>query len=292
MENKESFFAKNPESEESSRIFLHKEFNEEIDLFFQEEFLKAVEANDETQLAELKQRYLNDYPDQIEIVEALFGLRDFLLKDKKIAEEKEQKDYKIERSRFQDLTEYQFLFTHFIIENNSDRKFLEKFWDIGRIISEKTDTTKQFNNFRQGILSQTAVYKILEALGEKPKLSHPAQDAFNAVDLWAAKKMAVQVKGSRDIKKPAVIESENAAFPAVEAKSKYQTRYYNAKYFHDNARFRAKLRNYGRQIGEEIKGYILVIPYSKIDPVTGQSSQELVEFFNGKLRPEGKDIYI
>ncbi len=281
---KEIFSRKTPEEEKLSSPLLRKEFNEEIDSLFQKEFLKAVEAGDEIKLAQWKRRYLNEYPDQTEGVEALFGLREFLLKDKKIAEEREKEDYKIERRRFQDLTEYQFLFTHFVVENGGDAEFLEKFWRMGQAISEKTGAAKQFGNLRQGILSQAAVYRILESIGEKPKLSHPAEDAFNAVDLWTAEKAAVQVKASRALEKPAALESESAAFPAVEAKSEFQSRYYNAKYFHDNARFRTKIRDYGRQIGEEIKGYMLVIPYSKIDSATGQPSPELVKFFKDKLK--------
>lgn len=280
---KESFFPKSSEAEKPPCAFLRKEFNKEVDLFFQKEFLKAVDANDESRLAKLKRQYSGEYPDQLESVEVIFGLNDFLRKEKKLDEEKERRDYKSEKSRFKDLTEYQFLFTHYLIENSHDREFLNQLWKMAEAVGRRAGAEKQFSGLRRGLLSQVAVYKILEAIGEKPQLSHPDEDAFHAVDLWAHNDTAVQIKASRAVEEPEVLESEHLAFPAVEAKSEREARYYNAKYFQDSVRFRAKIRNYGREIGKEIKGYMLIVPYSKIDSVTGEPSLELTEFFKEKL---------
>lgn len=252
----------------------------------QRDFFKAVETDDAEKLGELKKRYETEYPDQLEGVEAIFGLKEFLRKQKNIDEDKEKGDYKIEKSRFRDLTEYQFLFTHYMIENGGDKELLSYFWDTAKAIAKRTGTLAELNKSRRGLLSQVAVYKILDKLGEKPRLSHPETDAFHAVDLWLRNDSAVQVKGSRHLEKPAVIgpdQIDQIAFPALQAETESETRYYNAKYFHDSMRFRAKVKNYARMKGENIKPYLLIIPYSQIDFVTGEPAPELVEFFKEKL---------
>ena len=43
-----------------------------------------------------------------------------------------------------------------------------------------------------------SVFKIFEALGFSPKLSHPKEDAFEAIDMWSGAGDAVQIKGTRD----------------------------------------------------------------------------------------------
>ncbi len=132
-------------------------------------------------------------------------------------------------------------------------------------------------------MSQVAVYKILESIGEKPSLSHPDEDAFHAIDLWVQPGMTIQTKMGKHVETPALLETEHLAFPAVKARNKKESRYYNSKYFHESERFRAKIRNYGKMKGEKIKGFMLIIPFSKIDRATGEPSSELTEFFRNKI---------
>lgn len=258
--------------------------------YLQGELLSAAENQDRDKINQLKRRYRRENPEQLEGVEALFGLRDFLLKQKEIDERRESGGYrKVESRRFEDLTEYQFLFTHYVLSNMKDKDFLVRFWETAESISKKTKTETQVERLRRGVLSQAAVYKILEELGENPQLSKPKEDAFHKIDLWMKQgvvkgRMAVQAKAGQYIENPAVIESEHISFPAISAGTKEQSRYYNSKYFQESALFRAKIKDYGKTIGENIKGYMLIIPFSKIDGTTGEPAPELVEFFKEKIQ--------
>lgn len=249
----------------------------------QNEFFDAVEAGDEKKIGELKQRYSEKYPDQLEGVEILFGLGDFLEKQKKISEET-GRGRRIDPEKFRDLTESQFLLTHYIVQNQKDKEFLRKFWSVAEEIGKRTGTSEQLNRTRLGLLGQAAVYKILESLGENPRLSHPREDAFSAIDLWAgSEKSAVQVKLGKEVTEPAVLKSDMVAFPAIQAKTEEKSRYYSSKYFQDSARFAMKIKKYGEMLGKNIEGYTLVVPRHKIDFITGEPAPELVEFFREKL---------
>lgn len=253
----------------------------------QNEFFAAVGADDEKKIGELKNKYFEKYPDQLEGVEILFGFGDFLKKQKRINEERERG--RIDPERFKDLTESQFLLTHYLVQNRQDKEFLRKFWSVAEEIGKKTGTSEQLNILRLGLLGQAAVYKILKALGENPRLSHPREDAFSAIDLWAGReKSAVQVKLGKEITEPAVLKSDEVAFPAIQAKTKEKSRYYSSKYFQDSSRFAMKIKKYGEMLGKNIEGYTLVVPRHKIDFITGEPTPELVAFFRGKLAPSAE----
>lgn len=253
----------------------------------QNDFFAAIEANDEQKTGELKKKYFEKYPDQLEGVEILFGVGDFLKKQKNL--DKETGRSRIDPERFKDLTEYQFLITHYIVQNQNDKEFLAKFWNVAEAVGKRTGTSEQLNILRLGLLGQAAVYKILKSLGENPQLSHPREDAFSAIDLWAgSEKSAVQVKLGKEVTEPAVLKSDAVAFPAIQAKTKEKSRYYSSKYFQDSARFAMKIKKYGEMTGKNIEGYTLIVPRHKIDFITGEPAPELVEFFREKLGAKKK----
>ncbi|MFA5020754.1 MAG: hypothetical protein WC517_01690, partial [Patescibacteria group bacterium] len=161
----------------------------------QHELFQAVQAGDENKLAALKSEYEENYPDQLESVEALFGIRSLLMKQGEIDKRKKEKQEGLETKgdkesreeimgKFRDLTEYQFLFTHFLIKHSEDRVLLEEFWDAAEQIAKRMNMSRELNMFRRGQISQVATYKIMEKIGHQPDLSHPDEDAFSAIDLW------------------------------------------------------------------------------------------------------------
>ncbi len=251
----------------------------------QENLFASVGGGNEKKIAELKKEYEEKYPDQLEGVETLFGLRDFLAKQTKLDElrKKEGYDYASQREIFRDLTEYRFLLTHFIIQNGDNKEFLELFWEICGKIAEKEEALRRSHQLQRSTASQVAVYRILESLGKKPKLSHPDEDAFDAIDLWSGADEAVQVT-MWDERQPAILESDHVAFPGAETVADDGgTKHYNPHVLLKNAGFVAKVREYGERMGKNIKGYMLIVPRHKIDFVTGEPAPELVEFFRKKL---------
>ncbi len=264
-----------------------RQFPDNSDQEMYDEILLYLKSGHAANLPALKKKYLEKHPAELEWVEAIFGLREILVKQQAI--EKEQKSgYKITKERYKDLTEYEFLFTNFILNNGRNKKFLQEFLDCCRDIAETYGAKEEMAIFWSGIRSQAAVYKILERIGENPKLATPTEDAYKAIDLWvegedAKERRAIQTKSARDVLEPAVLDSEHLAFPAVRTSSQ---RYFNsAEYFKNNAKnFLAKVEEYGKEQGKEIKAYMLVIPSTKVDFVTGEPSRDLVEFFRKELK--------
>lgn len=248
------------------------------------ELLDAMQRDDAPAIAQLKERYLAEFPDQLEGVEALFGMQDFLERSVELGRRRGRPNYLVEAKPFQDITEYQFFFTHYLLNAGDDKAFLQRFWTVAEGIADRIGHREELNKLRRGLLSQVAAFRVLEALGREPHLSHPSEDAFRAVDLWAGDDTAIQVKGeARRLDQPAVVEADDVAFPAVETRSADDRTYFNANLQKTNARFRMKLRQYGAQTGKRYRGYVLVIPNQKIDFVTGEPAPELVAKFRELL---------
>ncbi len=256
--------------------------------------LLEIGRGDAAAIAKLKQKYLKTFPDELESVEVLFGIRDFLLQQKRVAafqglsiDERDKLPREERMKMFQDLTEYQFLFTHYILANSKDAEFMRVFWRAGEAVAARAGMTREFGLLRRGQISQVAVYKILEKLGKKPGLSHPRDDAFQAIDVWAGDDSAIQIKGWNE-DEPAVVEAGEMVFPAASVERAGRKTYFqSAEMFKKDDLFRAKVDRYARMTGKEIKSYFFVVPYSKIDFVTGEPKAELVAFFKGEM--ERKD---
>lgn len=249
------------------------------------DLLHAILVSDDKKVGELKKKYQEEYPDQMEAVEVIFGIKDFIEKSRNLNLKHKELTGKEKIDAYRDITEYQFLFTHFVIQNHNDRKFLELFWNIAEEIARKMGAEREINMLRRAQVSQTAVYRIMEELGENPKLSHPDEDAFESVDLWESSEKAVQIKGWEE-QVPAIFTSDEISFPAIRADQKMTSKFYSsAEYMgKKNTIFRAKIKEYGDRLGKHFEGYMLVVPYSKIDFVNGEPAPELVEFFREKLK--------
>ena len=261
---------------------------EEKAFMLQQELLRALKLGKPEAVSELKKRYQTEFPEQIEGVEVLFGITEFLKKQKAFDMEKAKGVFAPGRERadtFRDFTEYQFLFTHFIINAAEDRKFMEDFWSVAEAMAKDIDCLKEMQRLRRALVSQASVYHILRELGEQPNLSHPREDAFNAIDLWADNKTAIQIKGWNE-EEPALFESDHLVFPAAQTgQGDKQNLFASLEYMRDkNYQFVGKVKQYGRLIGKNLKGYMLVVPYSKIDFVTGEPDKKLVEFFKDKIK--------
>lgn len=250
----------------------------------QGQLFEAMRLGNRPRIRELKQRYEDEFPGQMEGVEALFGLREYLLKERKIKEARWESAEEKKRA-FQDLTEYQFLFTHFLLTNNQDKGFLGDFWAVAKEVAWAVRAERDLNILRCGLVTQVAVSRILEEIGEKPQLSHPREDAINAVDVWADDNTAVQIKGWKE-DEAALIDSDEFVFPAVELSGEAGTRVFNsnANVAAKNHIFRAKVDAYGRATGRDLDARMMVIPYSQVDFDTGEPTPELVDFFREKLK--------
>ena len=263
----------------------------------QEELLGAFQEKNKGEIARLKQEYQEKYPDQLEGVEIIFGFENSL-NDQEIVNsyKKEHKSFENIRDVFQSLTEYKFLLTHFVHSNRNDRAFLEKFWAVLEALAKKGGGKDlyQFLSLQRSTATQVATMRLFEEAGFNPHISHPAEDAFHAIDLWVDA-AAVQIKG--DSKKEAGIsffETGTVAFPGVgvgrKARRKFKkqaARYHiNSYLFYQAQKFHVKLSRYREFTQKDIRGYFLIVPEHKVDLITGEPTPDLIQLIKERVNTE------
>lgn len=248
----------------------------------QERLFHALERQDQKGITRLKKIYEEKYPDQLEGIEVLFGLTTFLKTSERLRDKPKEVQREKRMKTFEDLTQYQFLLTHFIASNGRNKEFLNTFWQAAEKAAEKTKNLENLHILRRGVLSQVATLKTLEALGMKPKLSHPKEDAFYAIDLWTDEKSAVQIKGMR-VGELSITETDKIGFPGTEIEHENVVHHFDSYLSEELLKFRAKLSKYQSIIKKKIKGYFIVVPHAEFDFVTGQPSQKFINFVGEKL---------
>ncbi len=247
----------------------------------QNELFTAVTDNDQARLQEIKDIYIERYPDQLEGVMALLELPAHIDNDHYLSLHSFQdNDPEIRQEmlrRVEETTQYHFLLSHFILGNRNDKEFLGRFWETLEQLAKAKGDLKSAHKMRRGILSQVATHRIFEKLEMHPKLSHPAEDAFKAVDLWIEGTGAVQVKGTEKKYQELFVETDSVSFPGTAIEHKNGTTdHYSGYLAKEMQRFTMKLDKYGRERGEELKGYFVVVPYHEFDFVTGEPSDAIV----------------
>ncbi len=179
---------------------------------------------------------------------------------------------------YKDVTEYQFLITHYVATQAEDPSALKAMWHELREVAKSKNEDQNFNIFQRGVVTQVATHRIFKELGFNPQFSHPKDDAFKKIDLWSDATHAVQVKGSAH-EAFGIFETDKIGPSPVEISGDGKTR----KLFDSDLRsFKTKLRSFGA----DVKGYFIVIPSDKIDFATGKPSEELIELVKQKIHPQ------
>ncbi len=242
----------------------------------QKELFEVLAAGDLAETARQKGLYEMDYPDQLEAVEVMFGLQDFFAANAQLYDARERGDRDEAKRLVQEITQFQFLISHFVELQSGDKEYLEKFWSTAERLAGHTGNVRTMPALRRSVVSQVATYKAFAQIGGNPHWSHPKEDAFNAIDLWGADDEVVQVKGTRD-GEMAVYETDTIGFPGVTLDENGQASHFSTQTEKSLNQFRAKVNSYSRQIKRPLRGYMVQIPYSKIDFVTGEPAPEAVE---------------
>lgn len=254
-----------------------------------EEVLRAIKKGDQETVDRAKEKYVREQRDGLEEIEAIFGLADFITKQQEFSRDfsrDKKRDFAEVGARLQDLTEYQFLFTHLLIKNADDEKWLKDFWATGERVAGALKST-DWKILASGLRYQAAAYWVMQELGHKPHLSHPREDAFKSVDLWGGEDEVMQIKGW-DESEPALLRVETTGFPAVEVeRSKDESDLFASARFlkikREKEKFTIKIDKYGKELGKKLRGFLLVIPKGMINRVNGRPSQDLVEFFRQEI---------
>lgn len=268
-----------------------EELKEAISL--QNDLFKAVQSDNEEEIGKIKARYLEKYPGQLEGIEIILGIKDFIKKSLFIDSvhgkqlSREEKEFKLKT--FREITEYQFLITHFLINSGGDtdsKEYLGNFWKATEKIAGDADPKgeylKRMQILRRGIVGQVASYKLFERLGFDPKLSHPEEDAFQSIDMWTEENDAVQVKSTYQ-NTPELLKTDYVSYPAITMKTQDQEIHVNEKYAKTYSQLKRSLSEISREKHKKMRGYVMVIPNSMIDFVTGEPDPELEDFFRKKM---------
>jgi hypothetical protein len=171
------------------------------------------------------------------------------------------------------------LLTNFALNNIEDAEGMKAFWESLFTTADKAGNHDIAARIKTGVLSTVATMKCLEAIGAKPALSHPREDAYNAIDIFAGGR-AIQVKrGHRGEKM--LYTTDDLDFPGPEIVNEDgSVSHFSAEIDRgaeqDLMTFRRKVADYSRDIGHEVKGYFIRLPYDKIEPDTGKPTEELI----------------
>jgi hypothetical protein len=229
-------------------------------------------------LKQTKQEYEERYPNEQEAIEALFGISEYLNTARAIQEMKDR-GQTVQRELYRTLTEYNFTLTHFVKVAN-ENQFLSGFWGllstIGRELGDE-DSAK-IEGLHGCVVTQVAIAKAFERLGEGTSIAHPDEDAYHATDMWA-KGDAVQVKGA-NVKTVQFIDVGTMTYPAASVRHGNTEDVYTSFYDEAINRFGLKLKEYGEMKGRTIRGHFVVVPYAMVNWNTGEPSSELI----GKFR--------
>lgn len=250
----------------------------------QEDLLSAYKTKDEEKITTLRKTYEQRYPDQLEGVMALLDFIPFLETEKSLDALRSVETGFTEKIGvlLEELTRYQFLLTDFIAANSEDKEFLTLFWDTLEQLAKDTDNFRAFLKNRRGIMGQVAAMKIFEAIGEHPKLSHPKEDAFRAIDGWIDTDRVLQVKAYQNTT-PALLETDSVSFPGIIVERNQEVAYANSHLAAEMNKFQMKVSRYKEILGKDLKGYLMVVPFGSFDFITGEPNKEVVEFFKEKF---------
>ena len=105
-----------------------------------------------------------------------------------------------QREMRKDITEGRSLLQWHILQNESNKKYLDAFFDTVKKIAGKYGFNIEFENLMRGILQELGIYKMLKSHFKNVTPALPIEDAIFKIDFWAetqnGKKIIIQSKSS------------------------------------------------------------------------------------------------
>lgn len=235
----------------------------------------------------LKQEFIRNYPEEAEVIEAIFDIKYVDEIEKELILSKEQKK-KIEpeklKEMMRDLTRWQFLVTH-LLSQNQDKSFAISFWsEIGTI--HKLFSDRPLRGRKKGIIGQVGVYKTLKKFGLQPQIAHPDEDAFEKMDLSISlptAEAAIQTKYTERVKQPLVIK-DDVDYPSVFLEKIDKETYISHYDIEQMMRLCESCRKKSARTGKKIEALYLAIPEGSFDPDSGEPTEEFLK----QIEPEIK----
>lgn len=146
--------------------------------------LEDIQAN----LVRAKIPYLRQAPEHALDTEVLFGMYEFLAKQREIEKDRfvqnglgYRRRYR-PRVEFEDLAEYQYLFSHYLLVSKRAAD-VKNLWNTLFGVAKQWELKEQAGYLKSGIIGQVAAIKALRACGFDTQLSAPSEDA-KGIDAW------------------------------------------------------------------------------------------------------------
>lgn len=218
-------------------------------------------------------REQNSTPEHSEMAEVVASFPAFLETKQKLKMEEIEDEAEL-LAAYRDVTEYQFLITHYVASQAEDPRMLPEMWHQLKDVARTKGEQPNFSMFQRGVVTQVATHRIFQELGFNPEFAHPNDDAFKKVDLWSDATHAVQVKGSAH-ESFGIFETDEVGPSPVQITDGTTRKLFDS----DLRSFKTKLKSFG----EGVKGYFIVIPSDTIDFTTGKPSEELVALVKQKI---------
>jgi len=127
-------------------------------------------------------RPLESSPESAERKAVISSFPSFLETQYKIKMEEIEDDKEL-RAAHNNLTEYQFLITHYVASDSENVSSLKDLWRQLREISRSKQEEQNFSMFQRGIVTQVAIHQVFKKLGFNPRFAHPRDDAEKKIDL-------------------------------------------------------------------------------------------------------------
>ena len=244
----------------------------------------------EEQVRFLVENLAEMYPEDTETITALAELPSFFATEWELEEsrrlqemglftpEEKRVEHKKRMRLVERLTEYQFLLTDLIVRFSKDESYLSNFWDSMESLATQDHSTGEMGKMKDAVLSQAAIFQLFEELGKHPHLSHPKEDAFNAIDLWTDGHQAIQVKGAPKSESFEIVPAnETITFPGITVSDGARTKHYNSYISAERQYLKAKLDKYRESTHQNIEGFLVLIPRNQRNPITGAPNPEIVD---------------
>ncbi len=256
---------------------------------WENKIIPALRKHNYPEIKKLHQKYLENYPQEQEAIEAFFNALSAL------SAEKQLKGHYLKgnerRKKIKELTEYQYLLTHFIAHNNKRKKELDEFWALLEEMASASQKSFELKTMRQGVLGQVAIFLSLNKLGFHPRLAHPNLDMMEKIDLQipessSQEEIDIQIKSSRRLISPEIFSSQNIYPSSVEIQGQKNNiiDFASQHFAEENKEFQIKIEEYKKKKKEDVKAYLVAIPYQDIDHSTGTPSPQLVSFLKEHLQ--------
>ena len=256
---------------------------------WQKRLIPALEEHNYLKFKQLRETYLNQYPEEQEMIEVFFDTLSSLSAQKQLRKDKtlnrEQR-----REKIKQLTEYEYLLTHFLV-NNQNKLILKNFWQRLEQIATIAKKEYEFKSMKQGVLGQVAIFLSLDRLGLDPQLAHPRLDMYDKIDLQIpestnqGREVEVQIKSSQKLSSPELFSSANVYPVSIETHNQdgYQD-ITEQRFAQENKAFQIAVDRYKQQKHKNVKAYLIATPFSEIDHDTGEPSEKLIQFLENKFK--------